>query len=187
MKNLQTIFATVAIGALAFSLSACGEAPKAAAPKEEDKAPVVTEITLENVANACNLHISNNDGMKKIAMGMDSNGFEIDSDAFYKKATCMASIMAPDGVDYRKSLKQLKANENNKDADHSLYAKKDGYELSIYAMGAKIHDGKSSRSFEFYSTKDREEYFERLNKETDEALKSLKDAGDGSGHNDTND
>lgn len=186
MKNLRTIFATLVAGALAVSLAACGEAPKKATPKE-DKKPVLIEINLENVAKACNLRISNNNGMKEIAMGMDADGFEIESDAFYKKATCMASIMAPDGVDYHKAINKLKANENKKDADHSLYAKRDGYELSIYAMGAKVNDGKNSRSFEFYSTKDRKAYFDRLNKEADEAIKSLKDAGDGSDHNDTND
>lgn len=186
MKNLRTIFATVVVGALAISLSACGEAPKAAAPTE-DKAPVVTEITLKNVASACNLHISNNNGMKEIAMGMDSGNIGVEKSVFYKKASCVASIMAPDGVDYQKAIKTVKSREDSENADHSLYFTKDGYEFHLYAMGAKVNGGTARRMFELYSTKDRKAYFERINKELDKSLKSLNEAGDGSDHNDTND
>lgn len=184
MKNLRTIFATVVAGALAFSLSACGEAPKAA-PKE-DKTPVVTEITLKNVASACDLHISNNNGMKEIAMGMDSGNIGVEKSVFYKKASCVASIMAPDGVDYRKAMKTVKSREDSQNADHSLYFTKDGYEFHLYAMGAKVNGGTARRMFELYTAKDRKAYLERINKELDNSLKSLEDAGDGSDHNDTN-
>lgn len=185
MKNLRTIFATLVAGALAFSLSACGEAPKAT-PKE-DKTPVVTEITLKNVASACDLHISNNNGMKEIAMGMDSGNIGVEKSVFYKKASCVASIMAPDGVDYRKAMKTVKSREDSQNADHSLYFTKDGYELHLYAMGAKVNGGTARRMFELYTAKDRKAYFERVNKELDNTLKSLNEAGDGSDHNDTND
>lgn len=185
MKNLRTIFATVVAGTLAFSLSACGEAPKAT-PKE-DKTPVVTEITLKNVASACDLHISNNNGMKEIAMGMDSGNIGVEKSVFYKKASCVASIMAPDGVDYRKAMKTVKSREDSQNADHSLYFTKDGYEFHLYAMGAKVNGGTARRMFELYTAKDRKAYFERVNKELDNTLKSLNEAGDGSDHNDTND
>lgn len=185
MKNLRIILATVVAGALAFSLSACGEAPKAT-PKE-DKAPVVTEITLKNVASACNLHISNNNGMKEIAMGMDSGNIGVEKSVFYKKASCVASIMAPDGVDYQKAIKTVKSREDSENADHSLYFTKDGYEFHLYAMGAKVNGGTARRMFELYTAKDRKAYFERVNKELDKSLKSLNEAGDGSDHNDTND
>ena len=185
MKNLRTIFATLVAGALAFSLAACGEAPKAT-PKE-DKTPVVTEITLKNVASACDLHISNNNGMKEIAMGMDSGNIGVEKSVFYKKASCVASIMAPDGVDYRKAMKTVKSREDSQNADHSLYFTKDGYEFHLYAMGAKVNGGTARRMFELYTAKDRKAYFERVNKELDNTLKSLNEAGDGSDHNDTND
>lgn len=178
MKNLRTIFATVVAGALAFSLSACGEAPKSAKP-QEDK-PVVTEISLKSIAKACRLHISNNNGMKEIAMGMDSSGVEIEKDFYYKKALCVASIMAPDGVDYKKAFKSMRAKENTKDADHSVFFRKDGFEVGFYAIGEKENGGTARRYFELYNAKDRDNYLKNL-------FNTPKTTGDGSDHNDTND
>lgn len=174
MKNLRTIFATVVAGALAFSLSACGEAPK------EAKTPVVTEINLKNVASACDLHISNNNGMKEIAMGMDSSGVEIEKDFYYEKSLCVASIMAPDGVDYKKAFKSMRAKENTKDADHSVFFRKDGFEVGFYAIGEKENGGTARRYFELYNAKDRDNYLKNL-------FNTPKATGDGSDHNDTND
>lgn len=178
MKNLRTIFATVVAGALAFSLSACGEAPKAATSKEA-KTPVVTEINLKNVASACDLHISNNNGMKEIAMGMDSSGVEIEKDFYYEKSLCVASIMAPDGVDYKKAFKSMRAKENTKDADHSVFFRKDGFEVGFYAIGEKENGGTARRYFELYNSKDRDNYLKNL-------FNTPKTTGDGSDHNDTN-
>lgn len=175
MKNLRTIFATVIAGMLALSLSACGKAPNNA--KSQEKEPVVTEINLKNIANACKLHISNNNGIKEISMGMDSNGVEIEKDYYYKKALCVASIMAPDGADYKKAFNSMKSNENVKNADHSIFLRKDGFEVGFYAIGEKENGGIAHRSLEIYNSKDRENYLKNL-------FNKSQTPGDGSDHND---